>query len=73
MTARERDDVRLKALLCKRTGVQVPVGEHAHCPYCFGRESEIQQGEHRRFCDYRGDTDPIHFGFPNDTLRDRSG
>jgi hypothetical protein len=69
----EQGDVRLKALLCKRTGVQVAVDEHAHCPYCFGRESEIREGDHQRFCDYRAEVDPIHFGFPQGTLRDRSG
>lgn len=70
---RDASDARLKALACRRTGEQVAVDEHAHCPYCFGCMSEIERGEYRRFCDYRGGVDPIHFGFPADTLRDRSG
>ena len=66
-------EVRLKALRCRRTGEQVDLDEHASCPYCFGRMPVIERGDHRGFCDYRPEVDPIHFGFPPDAARHRSG
>ena len=73
----ERDEsepeLRLKRLICKRTGEQVGLDEHEHCPYCFGRMAEIEQGQHESFCDYRPGEDPVSFGFPADGARDRMG
>ena len=67
-TARE-SGVRLKRLLCKRTGVQIEPGEHERCPYCFGRLADIETGSHEAFCDYREGIDPVSFGFPDENRR----
>jgi len=56
--------LRLKKLLCKRTGEQIVPVEHERCPYCFGRLADIETGRHEAFCDYHEGKDPIHFGFP---------
>lgn len=58
---------------CKRTGMKLPQAEHESCPYCFGREGEVASGKHERFCDFVPGRDPVHFGFPPDTARDREG
>lgn len=55
---------------CRRTGQEVPVGEHCRCPYCFGRSEQVRSGEHATFCDFRPGRDPVHFGFPEDLGRD---
>lgn len=62
-------DLRLKRLLCKRTGERLEPLEHERCPYCFGRLAEVETGRHESFCDYREGVDPIHFGFPAEDSR----
>lgn len=49
---------------CRRLDRVLPVGEHAECPYCFGKSAQIQTGEHGNFCDFKPEEDPISFGFP---------
>ena len=66
-------DLRLKRLLCKRTGEQVEPREHEQCPYCFGRLADVETGKHEAFCDYHQGQDPIHFGFPTDDKRSEQG
>jgi hypothetical protein len=51
----------------------LPIEEHLQCPYCFGRADDVANGQHERFCDFSLGRDPIHFGFPPGTLRDREG
>lgn len=63
----------LKRLLCRRTGEQVALQEHASCPYCFGRLADIEKGRHEAFCDYRPDEDAVSFGFPSGASRDVHG
>lgn len=58
---------------CRRTGEKYSATEHEKCPYCFGNKAEIAPGEHQQFCGYDEKKDPIHFGFPDDTQRQRSG
>ena len=65
--------VRLKRLLCRRTGDMIEPREHERCPYCFGRLAEIQRGRHEAFCDYREGVDPLNFGFPPDDSRFEQG
>ena len=64
---------RIRTLLCRRTQQFVAPEEHLNCPYCFGRESDVQRGLHERFCGYQPERDPIHFGFPTETERERDG
>ena len=66
-------DLRLKKLLCKRTGEQIEPGKHERCPYCFGRLAAIETGRHEAFCDYHEGKDPIHFGFQLDDSRGEHG
>jgi hypothetical protein len=51
-------------VFCRRIKLPLPVAEHASCPYCFGKESDVKTGEHERFCDFQEGKDPICFGFP---------
>ena len=74
--ARPRDELpsfRLIRLRCRRTGQMMAPEEHESCPYCFGREGEVERGVHERFCDYRPEKDPIGFGMPPWSTRTRSG
>lgn len=66
-------ECRLERLLCRRTGERIALAEHAQCPYCFGREGELETGRHERFCDFVPGRDPVHFGFPPGTSRELSG
>ena len=61
--------LRLKRLLCRRTGAQTELREHERCPYCFGRLADIETGQHEAFCGYRVGVDPVHFGFPDESGR----
>jgi len=73
-TARTRaPGVRLKRLLCRRTGEQVDLREHERCPYCFGRLADVETGRHEAFCGYRAGVDPVHFGFPDEARRFEQG
>ncbi|KAA3615212.1 MAG: hypothetical protein DWQ01_00375 [Planctomycetota bacterium] len=58
---------------CRRVDRSLPPGEHLQCPYCFGKLAEVEAGEHRRFCDFQPDQDPLHFGFPGDDSRSQQG
>ena len=65
--------LRLKRLLCKRTGEQIEPSEHERCPYCFGFLAEIEKGQHEAFCDYHEGVDPVNFGFPSEEARFEQG
>ncbi len=69
----ETCQVRLTRLLCKRTGEQYDLQEHQRCPYCWGGRERLERGRHADFCDYDPERDPVHFGFPAETARHRSG
>jgi len=71
----EWPEVRLPVdqVRCRRTERWVPPAEHARCPYCFGRETDVESGRHERFCDFVPGRDPLHFGFPPDGARECSG
>ena len=56
---------------CRRLDRTLPLHEHADCPYCFGKPKAIATGEHEQFCDFRPGQDPVNFGFPPDTSRNR--
>jgi len=64
---------RLEQVLCRRTGQELPIDEHQNCPYCFGRAQDIANGQYTRFCDFVPGRDPVHFGFPEGTTREREG
>lgn len=64
---------RVQSLLCRRTGERLPLEEHKHCVYCFGRAEEVETGLHARFCGFDPERDPVHFGFPPGTTRDLDG
>ena len=64
---------RVVLLSCRRTGQAISPEEHARCPYCFGREADVRSGVHGRFCDYHPEKDPIRFGMPEWSTRQRSG
>lgn len=65
--------LRLVELLCKRTGRKIPPVEHERCPYCFGSADDIANGQHERFCGFDPKRDPLQFGFPTGTTREREG
>lgn len=58
---------------CPRIGCARTVQEHAECPYCYGKESDIAPGDRARFCDYDAKKDPVTFGFPPEASRFRLG
>lgn len=58
---------------CRRTGQDYDAGTHERCPYCFGQSSDVRPGAHGEFCDFDPDKDPVSFGFPPGTTRDREG
>ena len=63
-----------KKIFCLRNQIMKPCEEHLQCPYCFGRRREvIEGGEHKDFCDFDPDKDPISFGFPDDSTRNLRG
>ena len=68
MTENEKrlDDQQVR---CRRLDKDLPVAEHAECPYCFGNKQQIGTGDHAEFCDFKPGVDPINFGFPPDTSR----
>jgi hypothetical protein len=55
---------RTHGVFCRRIQLVIPVVEHASCPYCFGKETDIRSGDHEKFCDFQEGKDPICFGFP---------
>jgi hypothetical protein len=54
---------------CRRLQQELPVSEHADCPYCFGSKDQITDGVHRGFCGFDPEKDPIQFGFRPDSER----
>jgi hypothetical protein len=58
---------------CPRLGKDRTVEKHAECPYCFGKAGDVAPGERPRFCDFQPGEDPVTFGFPTDTTRNRAG
>ncbi|GAB4138021.1 MAG: hypothetical protein Fur0037_03520 [Planctomycetota bacterium] len=56
---------------CRRLQRMLPVAEHERCPYCFGKAAEVEQGCYDKFCDFKPGQDPINYGFPPDTSRNR--
>jgi len=56
---------------CPRLGCGRPVCEHRVCLYCFGTTDQIAAGEHARFCDFEPNHDPVSFGFPEWSFRNR--
>lgn len=58
---------------CPRLAKDRTAEEHAGCPYCFGKASDVAPGERARFCDFQAGSDPVTFGFPDDTTRNRAG
>ena len=65
---------KVKKLKCRRTGQMFTVAEHVECPYCSGDEATIESGKpYDEFCEFQRDKDPINFGFPPDSTRNRKG
>lgn len=66
--------LKLETLKCRRTGRMFSADEHARCPYCSADAATIAAtGDYTEFCDYQAGVDPVHFGFPDDTSRNRDG
>ncbi|MBK7580527.1 MAG: hypothetical protein IPI67_10015 [Myxococcales bacterium] len=69
-----KSKVRLETLRCRRTGQMFSADEHARCPYCAASAETIAaSGDYTQFCDYQPNVDPVHFGFPDDTSRNKGG
>jgi len=62
-----------RPVLCRRTGRDFDLAEHQKCPYCYGHAEDIATGEHEKFCDFEPGVDPVSFGFPGTTTRERNG
>ncbi len=62
-----------KLVRCRRTGRDFRRSEHQKCPYCYGSADEIANGNHDSFCEYQPGVDPVCFGFPGTTSRERRG
>jgi hypothetical protein len=59
------------ATFCRRLQRMLPLDEHAQCPYCFGATADVKDGWYDRFCDFKPGQDPINFGFPPDSSRNK--
>ncbi len=59
-----------KRVHCVRLNQARTASEHRDCPYCYGKNAEVQSGDRSHFCDYQPGKDPIQFGFPEGTTRD---
>ncbi|MEW6071150.1 MAG: hypothetical protein AB1726_00965 [Planctomycetota bacterium] len=68
-----RGGAKEERIHCRRTGQDYDPEEHRRCPYCHGALADVAAGDHARFCDYDPKKDPIHFGFPPDSTRHRTG
>jgi hypothetical protein len=62
-----------KLVDCKRLERLLAVAEHSNCPYCFGTTAQVATGKHECFCDFKKGRDPVHFGFPEENVRDIEG
>lgn len=59
-----------RRVFCVRNHVSKSSEEHLQCPYCFGKKREVvDEGDRQDFCDYHADTDPVTFGFPEESSR----
>jgi hypothetical protein len=68
------DEQASRRVYCVRNQIMKDAGEHLQCPYCHGRVREVvEQGERGDFCDYDPATDPMSFGFPQDSTRNARG
>ena len=47
--------------------------EHLACAYCHGGADGVATGDRKRFCDFQRGQDPVDFGFPEGSTRDREG
>ncbi len=65
--------LRLTRWICERTGRQMRLVDHLHCPYNLGSLEDLEEGRHERFCDYHEGVDPVNFGFRPGITRYRSG
>ncbi len=66
--------VKLELLKCRRTGQMFSSAEHERCPYCSADAATIERsGNYLEFCEYEAGVDPVNFGFPGDTSRNRTG
>ena len=62
-----------RVVRCRRISADRTTEEHATCPYCFGTLAEIQSEQHEQFCSFDPKVDPIVYGFPVGTERDKDG
>ncbi|MCC6406254.1 MAG: hypothetical protein IT453_03740 [Planctomycetes bacterium] len=62
-----------KLVDCRRLERPLTVGEHLKCPYCFGTTAQVASGQRDCFCDFKKGRDPVHFGFPEENVRDIEG
>ncbi len=61
-------------IYCVRNRIPKSADEHLSCLYCFERQREVvERGERSHFCDFVEGSDPVSFGFPEGTLRERKG
>jgi hypothetical protein len=72
-TDRPKPTAAVRKVFCPRLERELPVDEHAVCPFCFGERPHIARGDRHDFCDWKKGIDPINFGFPPDLTRFRSG
>lgn len=66
------DPVPAGMVCCRRVEAVYTPEEHASCPYCYGKASDVAPGGYAKFCDFQPGKDPICFGFPDDKGRYRS-
>lgn len=63
-----------RVVYCARNRTAKTIDEHLACPYCQGRARLIAEDDGRkRFCSYDPATDPVSYGFPEETSRNRLG
>lgn len=56
---------------CARVRDMRSVDEHLHCPYCFAPPTLIETADHTKFCDFEPGKDPVNFGFPEWSHRNK--
>ncbi len=62
-----------KLVRCRRTGQEFDTTTHTRCPYCYGSKDDVATGDHSKFCDFKPGEDPVCFGFPGTSSRERRG
>lgn len=60
-----------KKVHCVRLNQARTASEHRDCPYCYGKQAAVAEGDRAHFCDYQPGKDPVNFGFPEGTSRDK--